>query len=58
MEETDVQALHKRAELLGVINHDDLSPDDLRKAIEAREHGADPRQAQQHVQDDTAGDEP
>lgn len=58
MDETEIQTLHKRAELLGVINHDDLAPDDLRKAIEAREHGADPRQTQQRVQGDNTGDEP
>ncbi|GAA3464386.1 hypothetical protein ACFFSW_17960 [Saccharothrix longispora] len=58
MDETDILALHKRAELLGIINHDRLAPGDLREAVEKREHGADPRQTQQLIQGDAVGDEP
>ncbi|WP_153278291.1 hypothetical protein [Saccharothrix syringae] len=50
MDKTDIEALHKRAELLGVLHHERMNPDELRTAVDAREHGADPRQAQEHVQ--------
>ncbi|MFT7835922.1 hypothetical protein Q5530_07205 [Saccharothrix sp. BKS2] len=58
MDKTDIEALHKRAELLGVLGHDRMGPDELRTAIDAREHGADPRQTHERVQGKAIGDEP
>ncbi|EWC63239.1 hypothetical protein UO65_1453 [Actinokineospora spheciospongiae] len=45
--------LHKRAQLLGLVDHDEFSPDQLRAAIRAREQGADPHQAQGQVEEGT-----
>jgi hypothetical protein len=58
MDETDIDALRKRAQLLGVLGFDHMKPDELRTAVEAREHGADPRQTQEHVQRKAIDEEP
>ncbi|MBY8849710.1 MULTISPECIES: hypothetical protein [Saccharothrix] len=46
MDEEELERLHRRADLLAIVHHDRMTPDQLRTAIAERERGADPHQAE------------
>ncbi|GAA1338634.1 hypothetical protein [Saccharothrix algeriensis] len=52
----DQSELHERAALLGIVDHDLMTPEQLRVAIRERERGADPRQAEEQAGKHVDGD--
>lgn len=46
MDEAELSRLHDRADLLGIIHHDQMTAEQLRIAVRERERGADPHQAE------------